>query len=98
LPVVCELTSAAIVARRERLLPALAARATVREQTEDGCRFSFEANSDTLKLITQVIDAERQCCRWLSFTLTVAPDAAPIVLTLSGPTGAREFLAALFES
>ena len=48
-------------------------------------------------LLDGTIDAERHCCRWLQFDLSVTPDGGPTVLTLSGPAGAREFLAALFE-
>jgi hypothetical protein len=97
-PIVCELTREAIEARREGLLPGLAARAVERVVTDEGYRLSFSPDSETLQLIASVIDAERQCCRWLSFTLTVEPDGGPIVLTLSGPEGAREFLAALLNS
>ena len=97
-PIVCELTPEAIKARRDGLLPGLAARAVEREATDEGYRLRFSADSDTLQSIARVIDAERQCCRWLSFILTVEPDGGPIVLTLSGPEGAREFLTALLES
>ena len=98
LPITCELTPDAITARREGLLPGLAARASAHEMTDDGYRLSFSADREILQSIAKVIDAERQCCRWLSFSLTVAPEGGPIELTLSGPEGAGEFLAALLES
>jgi hypothetical protein len=98
LPITCELTPEAIRARREGLLPGLAARAIGREETDDGYRLSFSTDGEILQLIAKVIDAERQCCRWLSFSLTVAPENGPIALTLSGPEGAREFLAALLDT
>jgi hypothetical protein len=50
-----------------------------------------------LASIAQTVDAERQCCRFLRFTLTVEPDAGAIVLDLTGPAGTREFLAAMLE-
>ena len=59
---------------------------------------TFEPSADILGHIARVIDAERQCCPWLVFTLTVPANAGPIVLRLNGPVGAREFLAALFEA
>jgi hypothetical protein len=97
LPIVCELTPAAVKARRAQLLPGLVARAERREDTEDGYRLTFAPSSEILRAITDTVDAERQCCRWLCFQLTVPPDGGAIVLTLSGPEGAREFLAALFD-
>ena len=95
---VCALTPQALKARRAGLLPGLAARADSREDTPDGYRLTFAASSEVLQAITSVIDAERQCCLWLRFDLTVEPDGGPVVLTLSGPAGAREFLAALLET
>jgi hypothetical protein len=44
-------------------------------------------------MIADVIEAERLCCRFLQFDLTVSPDAGPIILTISGPAGTAEFLA-----
>jgi hypothetical protein len=98
LPIVCELTPETARTRRAALLAALVSRAARREETEDGYRLTFGASSETLRAIADTVDAERQCCRWLNFQVTVTPDSGPIVLTLSGPEGAREFLAALFES
>jgi hypothetical protein len=94
-PIVCSLNPEGIGAGRARLLPGLADRALTREATEDGYRLTFAASSDILRAITDVIDAERQCCRWLSFELTVPPSEGLIMLTLTGPPGAREFLVAL---
>ena len=98
LPIMCELTPEALRERREEMLARLAEQATKHEETADGVVFTFEPSSDTLKILTAVIDAERQCCRWLRFAVTVEPDGGPITLTLSGPDGSREFLSALFAS
>ena len=92
LPVACSLDPAARHARREGLLAELVARATAHEQLHDGLRLQFEADGETLALIARTIDAERQCCRFLEFRVTVAQDEGPMVLELTGPTGTREFL------
>ena len=97
LPIMCELTPETVKARRAGLLPGLVARAECREETADGYRLTFAASSEVLRAITKTVDAERRCCRWLQFEMTVTPDGGPIVLTLSGPEGAREFLATLFN-
>jgi hypothetical protein len=97
MPIICTLTPEAIRAARGGLLPGLADRAERREAIEDGYRLTFAGNGETLLAIAATIDAERQCCRWLRFEMTVAADGGPIVLTLRGPAGAREFLEALFS-
>lgn len=95
LPVVCTLTPATIATRKAGLLPGLVERAESREDTADSVRLKFP--SDALSAILSTVDAERQCCRFLRFEITVEPDGGPIWLSLSGPPGTREFLIALIE-
>jgi hypothetical protein len=95
MPIVCTLTPEALSAARRGLLPGLAERAERHEAIDDGYRLTFAASDGTLQAIAATVDAERQCCRWLRFEMTVAPDGGPIVLTLTGPHGAREFLQTL---
>lgn len=95
LPVACTLDAATLQTRREGLLSQLAAQSVAREPLANGLRLRFDAGADTLALIGRVIDAERRCCRFLQFQLTVTPDEGPFVLDLTGPEGTREFLDAL---
>ena len=96
-PIMCSLTPDALRAGRAGLLPGLRELATRAVATEDGYRLTFDTSSDVLAAIARTIDAERQCCRWLQFELTIMADGGPTELTLSGPDGAREFLASLFD-
>jgi hypothetical protein len=98
LPIACTLTPAAVRARREGLLSELLRRATAHQELHDGHRLQFAAEEDALFLIARAVDAERQCCRFLRFCLTVEPDGGPITLELTGPAGTREFVSALLES
>ena len=97
LPVACTLSPAALKARKENLLNALLHRAQERRELPDGYRLRFMAEGDVLLAITRAVDAERQCCRFLRFTVTVEPDDGPISVDLTGPTGTREFLAAMLD-
>jgi len=96
LPVVCTLTPATLKTRRAGLLADLVDRAVEHQELPDGHRLRFVAAED-LSLITRTVDAERQCCRFLRFQITVDPDDGPIHLDLTGPPGTREFVAALLE-
>src|SRR5262245_33894962 len=95
LPIVCSLDEAALAARRAGLLGDLVGRATSRLPIAGGLRFIFEPSSATLDLIARTVESERQCCRFLTFTLTVEADLGAFVLELTGPAGTREFLSAL---
>jgi hypothetical protein len=94
-PVVCTLTPATIATRKAALLPGLVLRADSREETATGMRFKLPA--DALSAVLETVDAERQCCRFLRFNITVEPESGPIWLELAGPPGTREFLSALLE-
>jgi len=98
LPIACSLTPAAIRARREGLLSELLRRASAHQELQDGHRLEFAAEDDALFTIARAVNAERQCCRFLRFHVTVEPDGGPILLELSGPPGTREFLSALLDS
>ena len=96
LPIACTLSPEALKPRREHLLAALLQRSTERTELPDGLRLRFAADAQVLAEIARTVDAERMCCRFLSFTITVSPDGGSITLDLTGPAGTREFLDAMF--
>jgi hypothetical protein len=97
LPIACTLGPAALKARREDLLGTLFRRAVERLDLPDGYRVRFAADDDTLSTIGKVIAIERQCCRFLTFRVTVEPDGGPMWLEFTGPPGTREFLAGMLD-
>jgi amino-acid N-acetyltransferase len=92
LPIVCTLTPSDLQGRRDDLLVGLLKTAERLEATDAGYRFQFAASSQAVAHIGKVIDAERQCCRFLRFQLTVEPDLGPMWLEVSGPPGTADFL------
>jgi|SRR5581483_2895637 len=98
LPIMCTLTPVALKARREGLLSNLLKRAQSHKELPHGHRLQFTPDDDMLALIAQTIEAERRCCRFLRFSITVEPDGGPISLELTGPPGTREFISALFDA
>jgi hypothetical protein len=92
------LTPTDLQRRRDDLLVGLLQVAEHSEATDVGYRFRFAACSETLARIATVIDAERQCCRFLRFQLTIEPDLGPISLEVSGPPGTAGFLADVLGS
>lgn len=95
-PIACSLTPDQLRDRKASLLPGLLDRATQVTPTDDGYRLAFAAGDrDVVSAIAACIDAERHCCPFLQFTLTVPADTGPIVLEVTGPAGTRQFLDAL---
>lgn len=97
LPIVCTLTPETMATRKAQLLPGLFRRAATTEATLEGYRLRFDSSAGTLHTVVSAVEAERHCCRFLRFELAVEPDEGSLVLTLSGPPGAREFLEALCD-
>lgn len=97
LPIACELTPAEIEARRAGLLPGLLAQATERVPLSNGFRWRFVPSTEVLITAVNTIDAERQCCRFLKFALTVEADGGNVWLEVTGPDGTNEFLATLLD-
>ena len=95
LPIACTLSPELLKARRENLLDDLVRRSIEQMELADGFRLRFTADEQILGVIARTVDAERQCCRFLSFTISVSPDGGPITLDLTGPGGTREFLSAM---
>ena len=97
LPIVCTLQPGELNARAAQLLPGVGAAARARHAIENGFRFEFQADGDVLASLARMIDAERQCCQFLRFQLTVEAAGGPVVLDVTGPPGSQEFLAAMIE-
>jgi len=97
LPIMCTLSPSALAVRKEGLLARIAAQCQQRIQIDAGYRFEFDPSEETLLLIARMIDAERQCCRFLRFDLSVPPGGGHMSLKVTGPSGTREFLDALPE-
>jgi hypothetical protein len=97
LPIACTLIPEALRTRREGLLMDLVRRAERRENLANGLRLEFAPSGDTIASIARVVEAERHCCRFLRFGMTVEPDGGPVFLELTGPPGTRDFLIDLFE-
>lgn len=98
LPIVCTLTPSALQTRRAGMLSKLLERAQDHEELPQGQRQRFAATEDTLFAIARTVDAERQCCRFLRFSITVEPNGGLISLELTGPPGTGAFIAALLDA
>ena len=97
-PIVCTLTAEQLRQRRDALLPGLAERADHIELLDNGARLQFTATPTLLHDIVAVVDAERQCCQFLTFELAIAANGGPITLTISAPPAAMPVVVALVSA
>ncbi|MGH7545519.1 MAG: hypothetical protein ACREKI_04980 [Gemmatimonadota bacterium] len=91
-PIACELSPGELELRRAALLPGLVEHAVRREELADGFRWRFEPEPGLLGRIAAVVEAERNCCRFLRFRLEIEPDGGAFSLEVTGPDGTAAFL------
>lgn len=72
--IACTLTQAELATRRNELLPGLLSRAASQETIPGDCRWTFSETQGLLNDVACVIEAERRCCRFLRFRVTLEPD------------------------
>jgi hypothetical protein len=93
LPIACTLTPDQLRQGRDALLPGIMARAERLDRLADGVRCHFIAVGGLIPAIATMIEAERQCCRFLRFTLTAESGEGTLILDVTGPPGTVDFLA-----
>lgn len=92
LPIACTLDGATLARRQADLSSGLFAEAAAVEPMVDGYRWRFQSSAGLLERMASVIEAERHCCRFLRFAFNAEPDLGAVILEVTGPPGAREFL------
>jgi hypothetical protein len=98
LPIACCLTPGELASMRDGLLPGLLARATAQEPVPGGFRWRFDPDAGLLSEAAAVIDAERRCCKFLRFVLSVEAGGGPVWLEVTGPSGTEDFLTTLLDT
>ena len=95
IPVACTLSPDELHQRRGELLPGLAELAVAREMVDHGVRLRFAPIPDIVTTVARVVEAERHCCAFLRFEISVDPGGGAVTLTVSGPAEAQPLLAEL---
>ena len=89
IPIACCLTSAELRDREATLLAQFRSAVIETEELPDGYAFSVPGND---MWITTIAVAERECCPFLTFELVAQPNMGPVIVSVTGPAGAKEFL------
>jgi hypothetical protein len=66
--------------------------AQARDELCGGYAFQFEASSERLHQLAELIDAERQCCPFLAFVLQVPAHKNALILEIKGPEGTKRLI------
>jgi len=88
----CKLTSPELQKRKATVLASLKEKILDRKETATGFQYQFKGDDQLLDELTTFIKTERQCCDFFDFGLTVKGDGTLVLLDISGPKGAKEFI------
>jgi hypothetical protein len=94
-PVACTLSQPEKRTREATLVAEFKSRVLRVEEIDQGYAFELPGDPQTLRLVTDLIVAERDCCPFLTFNLDTAPSHGPITLRMTGPVGTKPFLESL---
>jgi hypothetical protein len=67
-------------------------RAQERRDVPNGYAFRFPP--EAFDELARFVSGERRCCPFLAFEIRTSPGAGPLWLSMTGPEGTRDFLAA----
>src|SRR5262245_41106742 len=96
IPIVCTLTETQLRERRRQVLEPFHAKTHRSEELPHGYAYTFEASNGLLVNLAELVDLERQCCRFLTFQLTVTAADNSIRLEITGPQKAKTTIAEFF--
>ncbi len=97
IPIVCTLNDAEFREREQVVLRKIEDLVLTAEETGSGFIFCFPPDDASFAALNEFIVLERRCCPFLDFKMTVPRGEGDILLELSGPDGAKEFIAANFN-
>ena len=92
MPIACSLSGQELAKRRRELADEIFAQTLRTEELGDGYEFSFSGSPGWAGKLAGMIEAERECCPFLTFALYFEPDGGPISLRVTGPEGAKAFI------
>jgi hypothetical protein len=88
----CKLTSAELRMRKATVIASLKQQIVDKRELNNGYAFKFPGTDKLLDELVDFIKAERGCCEFFTFDLSVSGDKSEAWLQLTGPEGAKEFI------
>ena len=89
----CGLSSPELQQRKETVIASLQKQILETKELENGYAFKFSGSDKVVDELTEFIKTERECCGFFVFGLSISGDKSEAWLELTGPEGAKDFIA-----
>lgn len=93
----CKLTSPEFQARKTTIIADLKKQVLEKKELQNGYAFKFTGTDTVVDVLAEFIKAERECCNFFTFNLSVSGDKSQAWLELVGPEGTKEFIISELE-
>lgn len=94
--VACRLSDTEFRQREATLLTQFRSAVVTTHDLPDGYAFRIPGDKESVAAVAQLIAAERERSRFLTFDLAAQPNAGPVILCVTGLFGTKEFLRTVF--
>jgi hypothetical protein len=91
-PIACSLTTVEWRDREATLLAQFRSAVIETEELQEGYAFRLPGGGEWIRLMAELIVAERECCPFLTFEVAALPNMGPVIVRVIGPAGTKEFL------
>lgn len=95
--IACTLSTADLLGRLNGEIGRLLSEVEETVELEEGYRWRLAGTADQFEQVTRFIAAERECCSFFRFDLTLSPDHGPLYLTLGGSKEIKQFISQLMN-
>ena len=92
MPIACYLTGAELREREATLLAQFRSAVIETEELPNGYAFRVPGDGKWVAITAEMIVAERECCPFLTFEFVAQPSMGPVIVRVTGPAGAKDFL------
>jgi hypothetical protein len=88
----CKLASPELQKRKTEVIALLKAEISQTKELDNGYQYSFKGSDKMIDMIVNFIKSERACCDFFTFNLLIEDDHTDVLLTITGPEGAKNFI------
>jgi hypothetical protein len=96
LPIVCTLSEEELQQRRHDVLNSVHAAVIKTTELPNGYAYEFAFNPEMLAALARLVALEHECCRFLTFRISVEAGGAVVTLEITGPSEAKPVIADFF--
>jgi hypothetical protein len=93
----CKLTSPEFRRRKETVIKSLRSQILQKKNLANGYSYKFVGTDKMVDELAEFIKTERACCDFFVFNLSISGDKTEAWLEITGPEGAKDFIAKELE-